>query len=121
MRREFSRSVKVAVVKRATRGGEVYCEECGVMCKSKWEIDHVRPDGLLGEATLENARLLCRPCHVEKTATDVAQIAKAKAREARALGLKGRSGFQSNRRREDRVLNKTLTKVVPRRAMFIDE
>ena len=47
-RREFPRSVKVAVIRRATRGGIVFCEKCGAMAK-RWQIDHVRPDGLLGD------------------------------------------------------------------------
>ena len=128
-RKEFPRSVKVAVVKRAMRNGEVYCEECGTMTKGKWEIDHIRADGLLGEPTIENAMLLCRGCHVEKTASDVAQISKAKRSEAAALGIKSkRSQLKSRNTLSNKtesgsgsLRNKTLTKVMPRRAMFVDE
>jgi hypothetical protein len=111
------------------RNGEVYCEECGTMTKGKWEIDHIRADGLLGEPTIENAMLLCRGCHVEKTASDVAQISKAKRSEAAALGIKSkRSQLKSRNTLSNKtesgsgsLRNKTLTKVMPRRAMFVDE
>ena len=81
-RREFSKAVKVQAIKRATGAdGNQYCEECHALAK-RFQIDHVNPDGLTGEPTLENARLLCRPCHAEKTKQDVADIARAKRREA---------------------------------------
>jgi len=128
-RKEFPRSVKVAVVKRSMRNGEVYCEECGTMTKGKWEIDHIRADGLLGEPTIENAMLLCRGCHVEKTASDVAQISKAKRSEAAALGIKkSRSQLKSRNtlsnkteRGEGGIRHKTLTKLLPpRRSLYED-
>jgi hypothetical protein len=81
-RREFTKAIK-----RATRNGQVYCEECHALAKT-WDIDHVNPDGLTGKPTLENARVLCRPCHTEKTASDVEAIARAKrveAKHARAI------------------------------------
>ncbi len=86
-RKEFPRSVKVACIKRATKGGQVICEACGSLAK-KFAIDHINADGLTGEPTLANAQLLCDPCHAEKTKTDVASIAKAKRREAARLGVK---------------------------------
>jgi 5-methylcytosine-specific restriction protein A len=86
-RKEFSKAVKVAAIKRATRDGVTFCEECGCLAKS-WEIDHANPDGLTGEPTLENAVLLCVPCHREKTRADVGKIAKAKRREAAHLGVR---------------------------------
>lgn len=84
-RREFPRSVKVAVIKRTTSDGVTYCEKCGAMAK-KWQIDHVRPDGLLGEPVIENAMLICQPCYTVKNAADTSEIAKAKRREAKNLG-----------------------------------
>ena len=87
-RREFSKAVKVQTIKRATGAdGNQYCEECHALAK-RFQIDHVNPDGLTGEPTLENARLLCEPCHREKTKQDVADIAKAKRREAAHLGVR---------------------------------
>ena len=52
----------------------------------RFQIDHDNPDGLTGKPTIDNARLLCIPCHAEKTKIDVAKIAKAKRNEARDLG-----------------------------------
>ena len=74
-RKEFTRAIKVAVIKMATVDGKTFCEECGSLAK-RWEIDHVRPDGLLGEATIENAKLLCTPCHDEKTKGTLSKLRK---------------------------------------------
>lgn len=113
-RREFPKAVKVAAVKRATRDGKLFCEGCNGLLTGRFEIDHIRADGLLGEPTLENARVLCSICHKEKTAADVRSIAKAKRVEARHLGIqKAGRGFQ---RREKAQLE--LTKVVPRRCLY---
>lgn len=113
-RREFPKAVKVAAVKRATRDGKLFCEGCNGLLTGRFEIDHIRADGLLGEPTLENARVLCSICHKEKTAADVRSIAKAKRVEARHLGIqKAGRGFQ---RREKAQLE--LTKVVPRRGLY---
>lgn len=116
-RKEFSKSVKVACVKRATVDGKLFCEGCGGLITGRFEIDHIRADGLLGEPTLANARVLCSPCHKEKTADDVARIAKAKRVEARHLGIRNRAGGFPRREREAVA----LTKVLPRRSMFTSE
>ena len=83
-RREFPKPIKVAVTKRAMREGVVYCEKCHAQAK-RWQIDHVRPDGLGGEPTLENAMLICQPCFEEKNPKDASAIAHAKRREAKDL------------------------------------
>lgn len=121
-RSEFTKATKVAVVKRATRDGNVYCEGCGALAK-KWEIDHVRPDGLLGSPVLDNAQLLCRVCHSAKTKSDVATIARCKRLEARALGIKKRPtlksrGFDSVER--ERAIDKSALPPLPRRRLFDD-
>jgi len=86
-RRNFPKKVIVARIKAATVDGKIFCEGCGVLCK-KFEIDHIIPDGLTGEPTFENSRLLCPECHGEKTKKDVKSIAKAKRVEAKHLGVK---------------------------------
>ena len=118
-RREFSRAIKVAVIKRATVDGKTFCEECGALAK-QWEIDHVRPDGLLGEATIENAKLLCTPCHLEKTAQDVKQIAQAKRREAIHLGVRKKPSLRGSGFPESAKAPKQQVKLPPRRPMFED-
>ena len=90
-RREFSKAIKVSVIKRTTRDGVTYCEGCGALAK-RWQIDHIRPDGLLGEPTLANAQLLGECCYATKNADDTATIARAKRREAKHLGAKQSAG-----------------------------
>lgn len=84
-RREFPKSVKVAAIKRATVDGLIFCESCGALCKS-FEVDHIIADSHGGEPTLENARVICHACHLEKTKTDTTVAAKIKRVEARHLG-----------------------------------
>jgi 5-methylcytosine-specific restriction enzyme A len=84
-RREFPKSVKVAAIKRATIDGRIFCELCGALCKT-FEIDHIIADSHGGEPTLENARLICSPCHSEKTKQDTTTAAKLKRIEAKHLG-----------------------------------
>lgn len=117
-RREFPKAVKTAVIKRATHNMQVICEACGTDTKGKWQIDHIRPDGLLGEPTLANAQLICRACYTEKNAQDVKDIAKAKRREARHIGahkpkqsIKS-AGFPKRPRNEDRI------GIPPRRSLY---
>ena len=84
-RHEFSKGVRVAVIKRATKYNMICCEMCGALAK-KWQIDHIRADGLLGEPTIENAMLICETCWRVKNPQDTSAIAKAKRREAINLG-----------------------------------
>jgi len=121
-RREFSKAVRVAAIKRATRDGNVYCEGCGALAK-KWEIDHVRADGLLGSNLLDNACVLCRPCHVAKTRDDVARIAKAKRVEARALGVRKKPTLRSRgfeKVEKVRAIDMEALPPLPRRKLFDD-
>jgi hypothetical protein len=108
-RREFSTSVKVQIIKRATNHGIHVCERCRAVCTS-FEIDHIKPDAMEIEKarklTAQDGQLICRMCHVIKTAADVKIIAKAKRVEAKHLGAvkpKGKiksAGFPKKERRE---------------------
>ena len=80
-RREFPRSVRIEVVKRAVRNGIVCCEKCGAFAK-RYQIDHIIADALGGEPVLENAQLLCEFFYLPKNAADAEAIARAKRREA---------------------------------------
>ena len=93
-RREFTKAVKVEIIKRATPAGTLtppWCEQCGAMAH-KWAIDHIDPDAMQTDKskplTAAEGQLLCLPCHDEKTKADVADIAKAKRVEAAHLGAK---------------------------------
>jgi 5-methylcytosine-specific restriction enzyme A len=96
-RREFSTSVKVEIIKRATRDGVTYCEWCKLPTR-RWEIDHIVADGLCVDKsrplTAKDGELLCKEvCHADKTTKhDVPAIAKAKRREATFVGAKHPAG-----------------------------
>lgn len=84
-RREFPKAVKVAVIKRATRDGQVFCEKCGVLAK-RFQIDHVIADSHGGKPVIENAELICDACYGVKNPQDTKIAAKIKRVEAAHLG-----------------------------------
>lgn len=96
-RREFTKAVKVEIIKRASWGygtvDHAHCENCGQTTR-QFEIDHRIPDALqtdkTARLTASDGWLLCIPCHKAKTAQDVPDIAKAKRREAAHLGARRR-------------------------------
>ncbi|MGN6095456.1 MAG: hypothetical protein ACTHP8_04385 [Bosea sp. (in: a-proteobacteria)] len=106
-RREFSRSQKVAMLKRAMdERGCIRCEGCGLNVSGKVvEFDHIIPEALIldktRELSIEDGRVLGRDCCHRapgaKTARDLAAIAEAKRREARhpASGRWFRAGSRS--------------------------
>ncbi len=84
-RKEFSAKVKAAAFLRA----DGHCEnkECRARLSiGKFAYDHDNPDGLTGEPTLENCKVLCFACHKVKTKKDVGDIAKARRRERKHIG-----------------------------------
>ena len=83
-RQEFSTKTKVAAWNRC--GGR--CESCGTEIQpgDRVDFDHIIPDGLRKNNDVSNCQVLCRPCHIEKTKTDVTQIAKAKRVEKKHTG-----------------------------------
>jgi 5-methylcytosine-specific restriction endonuclease McrA len=115
-RRNFPKSVMVARIKAATVNNVAYCDLCKLPC-TKFQIDHINPDGLTGDPTFENSQLLCLECHGPKTKKDVKAIAKAKRVEAKHLGAvqpKGKiqsRGFEKKEKKEKIPLP-------PKRGMF---
>lgn len=102
-RREFTKAVKVEIVRRASNilpSGFKYaaCEKCKMDARGRFVIDHIDPDALQTDKsrplTAEEGQLLCLSCNKEKTAQDVKDIAKAKRREARHLGVRKPSTFR---------------------------
>jgi len=94
-RREFSPTVYAAIVKRATTDDhQIVCEGCGlVLGKKAWHIDHTIPDAMMidksRKLTAAEGKLLgVECCHAPKTKIDQGNIAKAKAVEAKDLGIK---------------------------------
>lgn len=72
-RKEFPLSVKKAAMirccKNGTKPGIPQCENCGNdLVSGNIEYEHLDPDGLGGEPTLENCGVWCkRPCSHNKT------------------------------------------------------
>ena len=90
MRREFNAKVKSQAAIRANG----YCEGCGrKLLAGDWHYDHEIPDGLTGEPTVENCKVLCKSCHAIKTKTDVKRIAKAKRNYRKSRGIRKPSRF----------------------------
>jgi 5-methylcytosine-specific restriction enzyme A len=83
MRREFPAKVKVAAFERS--GG--HCQQCFARIIGRPEYDHILPDWLGGEPTLENCNVLCSKCHRLKTSgEDVPRIAKTKRTQRKSIG-----------------------------------
>ena len=85
MRHEFTAKTKLAAWERS--GG--HCDECRQKIIGRAEYDHVLPDWLGGEITIDNCAVLCAKCHRLKTSTvDVPRIAKTKRIKAKSAGIK---------------------------------
>lgn len=97
MRRDFPAKVKVAAFQRAN--GRCENPQCGAKVSApKLAYDHILPDALGGEPTLENCQVLCLECHQEKTGTDVGRIRKADRQHRNHIGAKARTGFRGWRK-----------------------
>ena len=66
------------------------CHICGgkINVGEAWQVEHVIPFAMGGSDTEDNWRPAHTKCHKTKTVKDVADIAKAKRREARHIGVK---------------------------------
>lgn len=71
-RREFPAMVRRAAFRRCCRDGVPHCETCGAVLSRRTGIiyEHVQPDGLGGEPTLENCKVHCKNCADVKTRTE---------------------------------------------------
>lgn len=65
-------------------GSKVRCN--AALAQGRVEFDHDIAAELGGDASFSNCRSLCRQCHRDKYPSDAAKIAKAKRREAKAVG-----------------------------------
>jgi 5-methylcytosine-specific restriction endonuclease McrA len=94
-RREFSPKVMVDAFKRANGR----CEKCTArLSVGKFAYDHIIPDQLGGDPTLDNCQVLCTACHSVKTRTrDVPAIAKAKRQERGQLLPRKRATIPGSR------------------------
>lgn len=119
-RREFPRSVRVAVVKRSMRDTVIYCEACGLPAK-KFQIDHIIADAHGGEPVIENAQLICDVCYAIKNANDTTVAAKLKRVEAKSLGIRKPPTLQGRQFAGPKAKDRSPPeKVMKRRPMFED-
>lgn len=98
-RKEFPASVKKArfalCCRSGTKPGVPQCENCGIELNQRTGTiyDHDDADGLGGEPTLENCKVLCFTCSDIKTHTqDNPAMAKADRVARKAHGLHKRKG-----------------------------
>lgn len=112
-RLEFSRKDKSKIIARAN--GK--CEKCGAILKAgEGEVDHILPCALGGEATVANGRLICRVCHVEKTAGDIRVIRKAdRQRDKNNGAVKPASNLAGRKADKTEKISKPLP---PRRSLY---
>src|SRR4051812_42415886 len=88
MRRAWSTTVRKRVHERF--GG--LCQMCFRPTDERgFDLDHHIPLAIGGEDVEDNLRPLCVPCHRLKTRGDVADIARAKRREANHIGARAPS------------------------------
>ena len=93
MRTEFSKQTKRDAFERC----EGLCEgvlSSGERCaanlgKKLHHFDHIIPDAIGGDNSLQNCQVLCKPCHDDKTRKiDVPIIAKAKRNYDKHNGIR---------------------------------
>lgn len=86
-RSEFSSAVRKAAWERSK--GRCEAEGCGIKVRvGGFQFDHIKPDGLDGEPTLENCAVLCSAHHHKKTVEeDRPLMQKADNIRAKHFGL----------------------------------
>jgi hypothetical protein len=94
-RLEFSKKVRIEIFKRAGGSENLRCEgdDCGILLRGKpFEVDHTLEcwemedieHGLRPPLTAEDGKLLCIPCHQEKTGRKAGERAHGKRLVAKA-------------------------------------
>ena len=97
-RTEFTKKTKAAAFLRC--GG--LCEACQLKIIGTPEYDHILPDALSGDNSLENCRVLCSKCHDKKSyGKEIASnssIARATRLAEKHVGLRKKSarGFKGH-------------------------
>lgn len=129
-RREFSTALRIEMGRRAMNAnGDIICEGCGLNLRGKAiEFDHVIPEAMrlphemAKKLTAADGQVLGRDCCHRapggKTATDFANIAEAKRREAIHTGAIGRKPWPKKLRQPAPPQNRAstpLTKPLPPR------
>ncbi len=117
-RREFSQSVRKLAFKRCcAKDGKPRCEGCRTILRAGNIIyEHVTPDGLGGEPTLENCKVHCRNCADVKTFTeDNPRMAKADRVLKKNFGLERSKKRIQSRGFQRSAPQRTATRAIERR------
>lgn len=85
-RRSISQMRRLAIFEKAF--GKCHLCERKIQPGEKWEVEHVRPIGLLGADDESNMAPAHVACHATKTAGDRTRISKAKRQAAKHAGIK---------------------------------
>jgi 5-methylcytosine-specific restriction protein A len=98
-RTEFSTQVRKDAWKRC--GGRCEAPGCGIkLMVGHFQYDHVKPDGLDGEPTLENCAVLCSAHHHKKTVeVDRPLMQKADNIRAKHFGFKPKRPWSNFRKK----------------------
>lgn len=94
-RREFSRKIKNEALRRAgmkcEATGPAFGFKEGQRCNCSLSLgvqfDHILPDQLGGEPTLENCQALCVQCHKFKSRDDIKRIRKSDRQRDKGNGV----------------------------------
>jgi hypothetical protein len=86
VREEFPAKIK----EQAWEKSNGVCQNCSCELRVSYtHYDHIIPCGLGGGSILDNCQVLCRSCHMAKTASqDIPIIAKSKRIRRRHLGIR---------------------------------
>lgn len=110
-RQEFTRKIKAQAFQRANGR----CEICTArLVPGKFRYDHILPDALGGQPTLENCKVQCIACDAPKTANDIRSIRKADRVRDRHTGAMPESRTPLPYGRNSRWKKKLNGGVVPR-------
>lgn len=115
-RREFPQKVRTAAFRRCCRDGIAYCEGCGNQIRQTPIYEHVIPDGLGGEPSLDNCKVHCKTCADVKTFTqDNPRMAKADRVLKKSYGLGAKKRQIRSRGFEPRPPQRTASRSMERR------
>lgn len=118
-RTEFPQKVRKAAFLRCCRNGVPHCEGCGCELTPRTGIiyEHVIPDGLGGEPTIENCKIHCKTCATEKTVKeDNPRMAKADRVLKKTFGLTRKRKTIQSRGFERRPPQRTASRPIERQS-----
>jgi hypothetical protein len=105
-RLEFSKPVKIEMFRRAGGPNNLRCEKCQLRLMGKpfeydhqieeWERQNIAAD-LRPPLTADDGKLLCIPCHDEKSGKKAGERAHGKRIVGKAARAKPKSSFATNR------------------------